>query len=240
MFKFFTKKAEVQSGLRFCQKPSELPYHHLFEAGALTLAISRISSRRVYPDDSFGYDVSARGVVHAPGGLLRDGSQEPLLPFQLSFREHSRYHLEGHLGGGNCSLVSQSNHPHFQLSLAIGDPDGLIWKSLERAFANSVVSGADFLHLRCWRAEETLETQANRKYDDTTALAAGRAREDALDAGELDLPEVVFDGLAFEDELVTKAKSWSWAWADQDVGLPGFHSKGTQMYRANMLRWRDL
>jgi hypothetical protein len=238
VFGLFGKKSPPASDLRFCRKPSELPYAALFEYAELTLAVSRLNRFRWFPQEPYKSHPTAYGLVHQDHGLYPDGSEVPLLPFSLEFRTGSALRPEGCLVTGFCEIGYDSTDPYFALSLFIDDPDGSIWSALEVAFSKRVIDGGRYLHFTC-RRRDPGEQMPRERMNLTAEMAAERARKKALDAGEEVLPKLSFKRVGFDDEQVTKAPSWSWAWFGNSMTATGFHNAGTRKHRAQVAKWNS-
>jgi hypothetical protein len=217
-------KKNMKSTLRFCQSATELDTSHLFADWPLTLAISRLTETH-HPaleatKEAYGY-----GLVHDTYG---HGC--PLLPVQVQFLFSPPY-TEGDPGYGRVwkhDMREESNH--YQADVVIYDPDRRIYEGFVHVFEHAAMSGNSFAHLILLKKPFTSDPKERE--------AAGKAEREMLkilmkqiDAGEADMPDIVFDRVVYEDNLVLKAPSWSWEWIDDLLSRPKYHSREAAAWR---------
>lgn len=233
------KKAGV-SASRFCRQAIELPHASLFRYPEFTLAITKLATYHDFPRESrFRYGVdepNAYGVVHQDGSIMADGSVEPLLPVEIAF---SPDHAEGPLGHGALNRAGMEPDAPYFLNVAINDPDGAIFASLDRAMTRAVASGLNFLHLRCVRKLDHGWPGGKRDQSDWRKdHEADKAFLKSVDKGEAEFESFTFEKVSFNNELTTKAPVWSWAWRDLEFDKPALQDPATAKWRKTWLPHR--
>jgi hypothetical protein len=132
---------------------------------------------------------------------------------------------------------------HYKADVTIYDPDRRIYEGFRRVFEHAAISGDSFAHLILVRqgkpyVSDPKEREAARKAEEAEyeRLRTLMKQIDAGEAGEADMPSIVFDRVAFEDNLTLKAPSWSWGWIDDPLSWPKYHSREVATWRKAMAR----
>jgi hypothetical protein len=226
-------RKNTESTLRFCQSATELDTSHLFSDWPLTLAISRLTELL---DPTLGATEEADGY-----GLVHEtfGGGGPLLPVQVQFL-FSPPDTEGEPGHGSVWKNGTSQEDHYKAEVIIYDPDRRIYEGFQRVFEHAAISGNSFAHLILVRKKKPFisdpkERKAARKAEEAECERL-KALMKQVDAGEADMPDIVFDRVAFEDNLVLKAPSWSWGWIDDPLSWSKYHSREIAYWRRSMRR----
>ena len=217
---------------RFCLRPAELPYAQLYRYDHFVVAVSKLSMTRAWPAGSYSSDGPiAYGLLHGSHTFPDHRAEEPLLPVQVSFGE-DRFHPERF---GSAHFDRSSKDGAYVLYVQINDPDGSIAVAFDTAMQRAIISGFDFMHLRCVKDRDP----ANPHRTDYAA----QIKEDRdfllqVEAGEAAFAQVFFDRIFFDDGLTTKAPSWSWSWNGWEFDQPRFRSKATGRWRREWLPHR--
>lgn len=224
------RRKNTDSTLRFCQSATELDAFQLFsEEGPLTLAISRLTEALdptlEATEEAYGY-----GVVHETFG-----SGGPLLPVQVEFLFSLPHTDEGKPGHGRVWRDGTSEEDHYRAVVVIYDPDRRIYDGFRRVFEHAAISGYSFAHLVLVRQgkpyiSDLKEREAARKAE-RERLKTLMKQIDAGEAGQADMPGIVFDRVLFDDTLTLKAPSWSWGWIEDPLYWPKYHSRKVAYWR---------
>ena len=124
------------------------------------------------------------------------------------------------------------------LQVAIRDPDGLVSQAFERAMQNAVLSGNQFMHLRCVRRlDHGWDKKPSVEWRDDTREEREFLR--AVDRGEVEIGSFTFEKLSVHNELTTRAPSWSWTWRELEFEKPGLQAPSTAKWRRSWLPHRS-
>lgn len=225
-------KAGEASSSRFCVRPAELPYAQLYRYDHFVVAVSKLAMTRGWPAGSYSSDGPiAYGLLHGSQTRSYGRAQEPLLPVEVRFERHCLYPERF----GIANLDRSSEDGAFMLTVSINDPDGSIAGAFDTALQRAIISGFDFMHLRCVKDRDP----ANPHRTDYAA----QIKEDRdflleVEAGEAEFAQIIFDRIFFDDGLTTKAPSWSWSWNGFELDQPRFTSKATSRWRRKWLPYR--
>jgi hypothetical protein len=227
-----TSKRPKAPDSRFCLRPTEVPYAQLYSYDHFIVALSKISTTRAWPVGSYSSDGPvAYGLLHGSHTFPDHGVEEPLLPVQVSFGE-DRFHPEQF---GSAHFDRSLTHGIYVLNVRINDPEGSIAAAFETAMERAIVSGFDFMHLRCVKDRDPAKPH---RTDYSAQIKEDRSFLLQVEAGEAEFGRILFDRVFFDDGLTTKAPSWSWGWNGWEFDLPRFKSRATAKWRRNWLPHR--
>lgn len=219
----FGKKPEYSS-LRFCKTATELPYSTLVRFRPLTIALARVETEHTIPSRGGELAPRAYGVLHGSSTFF-DGSAEPMLPVEMSFYRSvsgDRFatgHVSEHFGYSDQFQV---------LRISVRDETGSTFAAVQSAITNACLSKERFCHVRLFKDDFKVDRSS---VDFRVRHAEDQAFLQKVDAGEEDFPELVFDGLAFENNLCSHGPEWAWSWPAFEQGGARFYDKGTAKWR---------
>jgi hypothetical protein len=227
------RKKPTQSALRYCQRATELPYGSLVRFRRFTVALARTSEVRRFNSAYGPPEPCAMGVLHG-AATYSDGSEEPMLPVRITFRDAAKTDGQ-HMGSGFVDQHYGNKESFYVLELSIFDPGHTLYRDVDRAVERAALSQERFVHLDC-RKGDWLEP----KQPDSGLLESIEVENQilrAIEAGEASFPQVTFDEVMFSENLMLHAEPWAWAWPEFEAGGARFNSKGASKWRANRAKW---
>lgn len=225
------KDAAAVPDSRFCIRPAELPYAQLYRYDHFVVAVSRLSLNNVWSMGSLSGETAAYGLLHGSNTYPDRGTEEPLLPVEVTFGED--HHNPERFAC--ASLERTSENGPFVLHVGINDPDGSIATAFTTAMQRAIISGYDFMHLRC------VKTRTSRVAHRTDYAVMTKEDRDFLrqvEAGDAEFELITFDKIFFNDGLTTKAPHWTWDWTEFDFEPARFKSRATAQWRRESLPYR--
>jgi hypothetical protein len=225
------KRAAAVPDSRFCIRPAEVPYAWLYRYDHFVLALSKLSLQSEWSSGSLSGETAAYGLLHGSHTFPDRGTEEPLLPVEVTFGEDT-YHPDSL---GLASLERTSDDGPFVLYVGINDPDGSIATAFATAMQHAIISGRSFLHLRCVKSrsyERPLRTDYALQFKEDQEFLK------RVESGDAEFEQITFDRIFFDDQLITKAQQWSWDWTAFEFEQARFKSKATAKWRRESLPHR--